>query len=175
MIDENRRVSIDIHYEISQHYFKEATYLQNWKFREWLSEMVDEEILYWMPIEENRMVKDRRPEPTPDDAAVYNDRYKHLKQRVEQFYTGQVWQEDPRSKIRYYVSNIEAFHTDVENEFAIRCNVLVLRHRRETQVYQHSFLKEDLLRKTGTGFKVVSRKLTIDARSVQDKNLFFFM
>ena len=51
MIDENRRVSIDIHYEISQHYFKEATYLQNWKFREWLSEMVDEEILYWMPIE----------------------------------------------------------------------------------------------------------------------------
>ena len=50
MIDESRRVSMDIHYEISQHYFKEATYLQNWKLREWLSEMVDEEILYWLSL-----------------------------------------------------------------------------------------------------------------------------
>jgi hypothetical protein len=35
--------------------------------------------------------------------------------------------------------------------------------------------REDRLRRDGTGFRVVTRKLMLDARVIQDKNLYFFV
>ena len=71
--------------------------------------MVADDIHLWMPVVEVRFLKDKRPEPTPDDAAIFNDRLADLTQRVERLYTGQVWMEDPPSKIRYFINNVQAF------------------------------------------------------------------
>ena len=100
---------LDVQSAIEMHYRAEVRMLQNGQYREWLTGMVAEDIHYWMPIYEQRLIRDRRPDPTPDDAAIYNDDYGELKQRVERLYTGTVWMEDPPSKIRYMVSNVEAF------------------------------------------------------------------
>ncbi len=175
MSEEMPRVQPDMLHAITQHYYTEARMLQDRLYREWLDQMVARDIHYWMPIYELRLARDKRPEPTPDDAAYYNDNYDELKGRVERLYTGMVWMEDPPSQIRYMISNIEAFHTAKGNEFKTYCNILVLRHRRQMEVYQHALGREDVLRLTDGKFQVARRKLNVDARVVQDKNLYFFI
>jgi 3-phenylpropionate/cinnamic acid dioxygenase small subunit len=169
-----RPVDRDTHHAICMHYSAEVHLLQERCHREWLDQMVAPDIEYWMPILELRLLRDRRPEPTMDDAAIFNDRYKDLQGRVERLYTGQVWMEDPPSRIRYFISNVEAFETGTVDEFHVRSNVLVIRHRRQTEITQHSLGRTDLLRLDGESFKVARRRLDLDARVVQDKNLYFF-
>lgn len=175
MIDEEKRVTAEVLHAITQHYYTEARWLQERRAREWLDQMVARDIHYWMPVFEQRLLRDKRPEPTPDDAAYYNDNYADLHGRVERLYTGLVWMEDPPSRIRYMISNVEAFHTGVENEFATHCNILVLRHRRQMEVYQHALGREDTLRLSDGRFQVARRKIIVDSRVVQDMNLYFFI
>lgn len=167
-------VSHDLHHAISSHYAAEARMLQQHQYREWFEQCVADDIHLWMPIHEVRKVKDRRPEPTPNDAAIYNDDHTELRSRVERLYTGQVWMEDPPSRIRYFITNIEAFEAGPD-EFEVFSNVLVHRNRRQLEVTVHTLGREDMLRRTADGFQVFRRKLTLDARVVQDKNLYFFV
>lgn len=166
-------VGPEIHYAIEAHYRAEVRNLQSGRYREWLKEMVAEDVHYWMPIWEQRFSKDKRPDPTPNDAAIYNDDYGELEQRVERLYTSMVWMEDPPSKIRYFITNVEAFDAG-NDEFEVFSNVLVYRNRRQHEVSVHTLAREDMLRKTATGFRVFKRKLLLDARVTQDKNLYFF-
>ncbi len=174
MSDEQQRVQPDLLHAITQHYYTEARMLQDRCYREWLDQMVARDIHYWMPIFEERLNRDKRPDPTPDDAAYYNDTYKDLTGRVERLYTGMVWMEDPPSRIRYMISNVEAFVTDRDDEFTVYSNILVVRNRRQLETGQHALGREDTLRLTDGKFQVARRKLTIDARVVQDMNLYFF-
>ncbi len=44
--------------------------------------------------------------------------------------------EDPPSRIRYFITNIEAFDIGCD-EFETDCNILAQRHRRQDEVVQH--------------------------------------
>ncbi|WP_048886453.1 aromatic-ring-hydroxylating dioxygenase subunit beta [Aurantiacibacter atlanticus] len=173
MTNQRQAVGMELHHAISSHYVMEARLLQDLQYREWFDTVIAEDIHYWMPIFEQRYVRDRRAEPTPNDAAIFNDNYEELSQRVDRLLTGQVWMEDPPSRIRYFVTNVEAYET-APDEFEVFSNVLVHRNRRQTEVYVHTLGREDKMRKTDEGFKVFSRKIIHDARVVQDKNLYFF-
>lgn len=175
MSEEQSRVPQEMLHAITQHYYTEARWLQERLYREWLDQMVARDIHYWAPIFEERLKKDKRPAPTPDDAAYYNDTYKDLQGRVERLYTGMVWMEDPPSRIRYMISNVEAFSTPNANEFVTYCNILVMRNRRQIEAAQHSLGRQDLLRLADGKFQVAKRKITVDARVVQDMNLYFFI
>lgn len=167
-------VSMELHHEISQFYYLESRTLQERRYPDWLEQFVAEDIHYWMPVYELRLARDKRPEPTPNDAAIFNDDYSELQQRVDRLETGQVWMEDPPSRIRYMITNIEAYQSDKANEFKVYCNLAVYRHRRQMEVTQHLIGREDTLRKTDSGLRIARRKLNIDARVTQDKNLYFF-
>ncbi len=167
-------VSMELHHEISQFYYREARTLQERRYVDWLEGFVAEDIHYWMPVYELRLIRDKRPEPTPNDAAIYNDDYGELKQRVDRLGTGQVWMEDPPSRIRYMISNIEAYAGEQADEFKVYCNLAVYRHRRQMEITEHHIGREDVLRKTKDGLRIARRKLNIDARVTQDKNLYFF-
>ena len=166
--------SMELHHAITQHYYREARMLQDCMYREWLAEMVAEDIHYWMPVREQRFIRDRRPPPTPADAAIFNDDHEMLHLRVERMNSGQVWMEDPPSRIRYIIANIEAFHGGNDDEFEVFCNFSVHRHRRQREHSIHTGGREDLLRRDGEGFRLARRKILLDARVVQDKNLYFF-
>ena len=174
MTEPRKIVGMELHHAIVTHYAAEARMLQNQQYREWFDTVMAEDIHYWMPVFEQRFQRDRRPEPTPRDAAIYNDDYAELRQRVDRLLTGQVWMEDPPSRIRYFVTNVEAYEI-ATGEFEVFSNVLVHRNRRQSEVYVHTLGREDKMRKTENGFKVFRRKLTLDARVVQDKNLYFFV
>ena len=173
-IRSNANVSHDVLHEIEQHYYLEARLLQNESYQYWLDNCVAKDVHYWLPVFEERLRRDKRPEPTPDDAAVFNDDYDMLKMRIERLGTGQVWMEDPPSRIRYLISNVEAYETEAAGEFAVYCNFAIHRHRRQNEHYVHIGGREDILRRSATGFVLARRKIILDARVVHDKNLYFF-
>jgi len=169
-----QQVDSSIFYEVQQHYHREFRTLQHENYEDWLHNYVSEDIHYWMPVLEQRLRKDKRRQPTPDDAAIFNEDYLELKQRIDRLNTGAVWMEDPPSRIRYFMTNLEVYTTDKQDELETFCNVMVIRNRRQVESSQHSIGREDLLKREGSGFRVLKRKLLIDARVTQDKNLYFF-
>jgi 3-phenylpropionate/cinnamic acid dioxygenase small subunit len=174
--DEARSVDLALHHEVEQFYFREARLHNQRLARQWLEQMVDPEIHYWLPILEDRYVKDARPAPTPDDPAIYNDDYAALGHRIERLETGLVWMEDPPARVRYFVANVEAFHTDAPDVLGVYCNVHIYRNRRQRDETHHFYGREDLLRRgTDGGLRLYRRKIVLDQRVVLDKNLYLFL
>jgi 3-phenylpropionate/cinnamic acid dioxygenase small subunit len=173
-IEAKERVSMQLHYDVSQHYFQEATLLQDREFSAWLETFVAKDIHYWMPVVERRYVKDRREEPSPNDMAIVNDNYDELKQRVDRLGTGTVWMENPPSSVRYLITNVQAFHTDNEDELVVLSNFVIVRNRSQLEHSEHVGCRRDVLRKVGDGFQLAFRKITLDARVTEDKNLYIF-
>lgn len=173
-LEAKERVSMQLHYDVSQHYFHEATLLQDREFSQWLETCVAKDVHYWMPVVERRYVKDKRLEPSPNDMAIFNDNYDELKQRVGRLGTGAVWMENPPSSVRYLITNVQAFHTDHVEELVVLSNFVIVRNRSQLEHSEHVGCRRDVLRKVGDGFQLVSRKITLDARVTEDKNLYIF-
>lgn len=163
-----------LHYEISKFYFREARLFSAGDYRGWLETMVDPEIHYWLPIFEERYRADRKPEPEflP---AIYDDNYDELDMRIRQLETHLARRTDPASRIRHMITNIEAFHADVTEEFDVLSNFLVCRNRREHEQIILVGGREDRLRKHGDSFRLVKRKIVIPQRVILDSDLYYMM
>jgi 3-phenylpropionate/cinnamic acid dioxygenase small subunit len=113
---------------------------------------------------------------TPDEPAIYNDGFKDLDNRIQRVETGLVWMEDPPLRLRYLLSNIEAYHTAEAQLIATFCNVHAYRNRRQREETSYMYGREDALRRGADGqLRLLRRKITLDQRVVLDKNLYFFL
>src|SRR4051794_10860790 len=95
---------------IEQFLKKEARLLNNRRYREWLG-LLTEAIRYWMPSRFNRMREgadeDWDIEKELDELGYFDEDKQSLTVRVERLYTGLAWGEDPPSRIRHLISNVE--------------------------------------------------------------------
>ncbi len=174
--DESRPVDLALYHEVAQFYYREARLQNGRQPRQWLESMVDLDVHYWLPILEDRFARDQRPAPTPDEPAVYNDNYRDLDNRIARLETGLVWMEDPPSRVRFLVSNIEAYQTAQADLTATYCNVHVYRNRRQREESHHFYGREDVLRRGADGqLRLLRRKIVLDQRVVLDKNLYLFL
>jgi 3-phenylpropionate/cinnamic acid dioxygenase small subunit len=155
--------------------FREARTLDEERFGDWL-QMLAPDIHYWLPIRENRFRKDRRPQPTPDNAAsVYNDKLEDLEHRVARFDSGMAWIEDPPARVRRLVTNIEAETTDKENELAVYSNILLYRNRRQDEEAWFVAARRDRLRDVNGQWLLAKRHIVFDQHVILDENLSVFL
>ena len=168
-----RMVSHNVLHEIEHFYYREARLFSGHRYREWLQTMVDESIHYWMPIFEDRLKNDRRPQPELLPA-VYDDDWEDLDDRIKRLETGLVWTENPPSRIRHLVTNVEAY--EVENgEIEAYSNFLVCRNR---LAHEETILvggREDRLTHRGEELRILKRKIVVPQRVVKDSNLYYFI
>jgi biphenyl 2,3-dioxygenase subunit beta len=126
-----------------------------------------------MPIFEDRLRNDRRPQPELLPA-VYDDDWEDLDDRIKRLETGLVWTEDPPSRIRHLVTNVEAY--DAENgEIEAYSNFLVCRNRLD---HEETILvggREDRLTRRGGELRIRKRKIVVPQRVVKDTNLYYFI
>lgn len=160
--------------EIEHFYYREARLFSDKRYRDWLKEMVDEEIHYWLPIFEDRYKADRRP-PPEFPPAVYDDNYADLDDRIARLDTNLVWMEDPPSRIRHLITNVEAYETDKPDEYETYSNFLVCRNRGEREERMLVGGRHDRLRRRDGRFKLLRREVIVPQRVVLDTNLYFFM
>jgi 3-phenylpropionate/cinnamic acid dioxygenase small subunit len=167
-------VAHEVFHEVEQFYFREARLFSEHRYREWLQSMVDEKIHYWMPIFEDRLKNDRRPMPELVPA-VYDDDYADLDDRIARLETGLVWTEDPPSRIRHLVTNVEAYDASGSGEIEAYSNFLVCRNRLEREETILIGGREDRLVRRGGELRILRRKIVVPQRVVQDTNLYYFI
>ena len=138
-----------------------------------LNDMVDRDIHYFLPIFEERLRADRRPPPEFPAAVVVVD--DDLDDRIGRLESNLVWMEDPPSRIRHLITNVEACTTDEDGEIETYSNFLVCRNRGEREERMLVGGRHDRLRSYGRQFKLVRREITISQRVVLDTNIYFFM
>ena len=168
-------VSLELHHEIEQFYFREARLLDDYALRDWLQTVVDPEIRYQVTNQEERFHRDRRP---AEGGVLYvnDDNYGVLEMRVRQFESGLQSMLDPLQRLRRFVSNVSAFHGEQAGEFTVHCNGLVMRHRRLYEAEQVVYARKDRLRRAEDGsLRVLARHVSLDERVLRNKNLMFFL
>jgi len=110
-------------------YIREAWLLDERKLKEWL-DLFTEDVLYFMPRRKNVPRREAHRELAPlGDLAILEEDRRYLEMRVARLDTGMAWAEDPPSRTRHLIGNLEA--VPLENgEVQARTAFLVYRSHR---------------------------------------------
>jgi 3-phenylpropionate/cinnamic acid dioxygenase small subunit len=160
--------------ELMQFYIREAWLLDERKLKEWLQLFTDD-VLYFMPRRKNVPRRESHRELTPQgDLAILEEDKRYLEMRVARLDSGMAWAEDPPSRTRHLIGNLEA--VPLENgEVEAKTAFLVYRSHLETDHQLLSGCREDVLRKVNGAWQVARRTILLDANVLLDKNLSVFL
>ncbi|MFV8382398.1 aromatic-ring-hydroxylating dioxygenase subunit beta [Corynebacterium hindlerae] len=171
------RVSAETYYDLQSFYFEEADLLDDGRYVDWL-EKFDKDLYYWAPTRTNRLRRQQALSIAgPEEAAFYDETYDSLAWRIRRFDSGMAWAEDPPSRTRHLITNLQAHHaTDAEGTEVIeaRTNFLVWRTRLERERDIFAGTRTDLLRVTDEGHKVFDRRILLDINVLPSKNISTF-
>ncbi len=169
--------------QVEQFLYREARLLDDRQLHQWL-ELLTDDIKYWMPIRSNRypanskaisiMDGSRYEEDDlskEDELALMDENKDSLQRRVDRLDTGMAWAEDPPSRTRHFVSNVEVQPGDREGELKVYSNFIMYRTRAETEQDFYVGRREDVLRRMGGDFKIAYRKVTLDQNVLLAKNV----
>jgi 3-phenylpropionate/cinnamic acid dioxygenase small subunit len=176
----------DIIREVEQFLYREARLLDTRRFHEWL-ELFTDDVRYWMASRSNRYPKsskaisildpDRYVEDDvgrEDELAILDETKATLAGRVARLDTGMAWAEDPPSRTRHMIANIEVEPGDAEGELRVYSNFIVYRSRAETEQDFYVGARQDVLRRVEGAWKIAHRKLILDQNVLLAKNVSIF-
>src|ERR1700751_6503409 len=138
-------INDDVAREVERFLYREARLLDERGFQEWL-ELLTDDLRYWMGSRTNRYPKSskaiaiRDPDRYVEDdmtkeaeLAILDETKQTLSQRVARLDTGMAWAEDPPSRTRHLITNIEVEPGDAASEVKVHSNFMVYRSRAETE------------------------------------------
>ena len=159
--------------ELMPFYIREAWLLDERKFKEWVDLFTDD-VLYFMPRRKNVPRREAHRELTPlGDLAILEEDKRYLQMRVARLDTGMAWAEDPPSRTRHLITNIEVTG-DAGAELTVHSNFMVYRSRAETEQDFYVGARQDLLRRVDGALRIARRKLTLDQNVLSAKNVSIF-
>ena len=172
--------------EVEQFLFREARLLDERRFHDWLALFTDD-IHYWMAGRTNRYPKiskaikildrDNYREddlPRENELAILDETLATLTGRVACMDTGMAWAEDPPSRTRHIVTNIEVEQGDTTGELNVFSNFLVYRNRAETEQDFYVGTRRDVLRRADGALKIARRRIILDQSVLLAKNVSIF-
>ena len=172
--------------EISRFLYAEARMLDERRFHDWL-ELFTEDIHYWMGARRNLYSKiskavnilDRdtyREDDLPraNELAILDETKATLSGRIACMDTGMAWAEEPPSRTRHMISNIEVEPGGDAAELKVFSNFLVYRNRAETEQDFYVGARRDVLRRMGDGLKIARRRIILDQSVILTKNVSIF-
>ena len=169
--------------EIEQFLYREARLLDDRKFHEWL-ELLTDDIRYWMPVRTNRYPVTSKAISILDgsryeegelskegELAIMDEDKDSLTRRVARLDTGMAWAEDPPSRTRHLVSNVEVEPGATAAELKVYSNFIMYRTRAETEQDFYVGCRQDVLRNVDGQWKVAYRKIVLDQTVLLAKNV----
>jgi 3-phenylpropionate/cinnamic acid dioxygenase small subunit len=176
----------DVLREVEQFLYREARLLDDRRFHEWLTLFTDD-VRYYMLGRSNRYPKSSKaiaildPEryvesdiAGEDELAILDEDKATLGARVARLDTGMAWAEDPPSRTRHMISNIEVEAGDGDDEIKVYSNFLAYRSRAETEEDFYVGARQDVLRRVGGEWKIARRRLVLDQNVLSAKNVSIF-
>ena len=175
-----------LHREIEQFLYREARLLDDRHFHDWL-ELFTDDVRYFMASRSNRYPRrskaisildpDRYVEDDigrEDELAILDETKESLTGRVARLDTGMAWAEDPPSRTRHMISNIEVEPGDGDAEVKVYSNFIVYRSRAESEEDFYVGARKDLLRRVGGEWKIARRHMVLDQNVLSAKNVSMF-
>ena len=137
--------------QIENFLYREARLMDEHAYDEWLALWTDD-ALYWVPSNDDDM------DPTRQVAIIY-DHLPQMQDRIERLKGGAAYSQDPKSRLRRVVSNIEIEQAE-NNEVIVYSNFNLTELRRGKQ---DTFAGRNIhrLRPDGDGLKMVSKKVLL--------------
>jgi 3-phenylpropionate/cinnamic acid dioxygenase small subunit len=176
----------DLIREVEQFLYREARLLDERRFHEWL-ELLTDDVHYWMPVRTSRYPKsskaiaildaaryEEEELAKADELAILDETKESLARRIARLDTGMAWAEDPPSRTRHIIANVEVEPGETEAELKVYSNFLVYRNRSETEQDFYVGARQDVLRKVDGGWKIARRKIILDQSVLLAKNVSIF-
>jgi 3-phenylpropionate/cinnamic acid dioxygenase small subunit len=176
----------DLVREVEQFLYREARLLDDRRFHEWLTLFTDD-VRYRMTGRSNRYPKSSKaiaildPERyveddlvREDELALLDETTESLSARVARLDSGMAWAEDPPSRTRHFVANVEVEAGDNDSEVTVYSNFLVYRSRAETEQDFYVGSRRDVLRRVAGAWKIAQRRLVLDQNVLTAKNISTF-
>ena len=110
--------------QIEAFLYREARLIDEHRYDEWLSLWTDDGI-YWVPCNEDDT------DPTRQVSIIYDDRVR-LGDRVERLKSGAAWAQEPKSRMRRLIANLE-IEDGAQGEVIVAANFLLVELRRHLQ------------------------------------------
>jgi 3-phenylpropionate/cinnamic acid dioxygenase small subunit len=149
--------------EIEQFLYMEAELLDERRFNEWI-DLIAEDIHYHMPLRRNVKFGEQARENSDSESEIswFDEGKATLAGRVRQINTGIHWCEEPFSRIRHIVSNVQVVDVNGD-EVHVRSRFFVYSNRLRDEVNLFVGKREDILRRDSeTGWKIARRKIILD-------------
>jgi 3-phenylpropionate/cinnamic acid dioxygenase small subunit len=166
--------------------YREVRLLDERRFEEWLDLLADD-LRYAMTMRSNRYPRESkaiaaldpdryagRNSEDEDDLAVFDETKDSLRGRIARLKTGMAWAEDPPSRTRHFLANIEIGPGDAAAELTVRANFIVYRSRGESEEDFYVGARRDALRRVDGGFLIARRRLVLDQNILSAKNISMF-
>jgi 3-phenylpropionate/cinnamic acid dioxygenase small subunit len=161
--------------EIEQFLYMEAELLDERRFSEWI-ELIADDIHYHMPQRRNVKFGEQVRENSDAESEIswFDEGKTTLAGRVRQINTGIHWCEEPFSRVRHIVSNVQVVDVNGDEVHA-RSRFFVYSNRLRDEVNMFVGKREDLLRRDAdTGWKIARRKIILDQNVLLAKVLTTF-
>jgi 3-phenylpropionate/cinnamic acid dioxygenase small subunit len=172
--------------EVERFLYREARLLDDRRFHEWLHLFTDD-VHYFMAGRSNRYPKSSKAiailDPAryvesdvtgDDELAILDEDKTTLAARIARLDTGMAWAEDPPSRTRHMISNVEVERGETEAEIKVYSTFLVYRSRAETEEDFYVGARQDVLRRVAGAWKIARRRLVLDQAVLAAKNVSIF-
>ncbi len=170
---EDMIVELHRQYEVERFYCREARLLDDRKFDDWL-ELFAAEATYWMPIRRTKSTKDIAQEFTPRGAvAFFDDDRNMLAARIKKLATGYSWSEDPPSRTRHLITNVEILSVN-GGDIETQTNFHLYRTRLNSEENAWIGHRRDTLRRVEGDLKIVARSIFLEETVLLSPNLSSF-
>ena len=156
--------------EIEKFLYREAELLDDRRYNDWI-ELIAEDIHYHMPVRRNVKFGEQHRENTDSASEIswFDEGKRTLAGRVRQINTGLHWAEEPFSRIRHLITNIQVGELDGD-EVPVRSNFYCWTNRLRDEVNMFVGTRQDVLRRdTDTGWKIAKRLILLDQNVLLSK------
>ena len=158
------------HYEVERFYYEEAALLDSHRYEDWLA-LFSDEAHYFMPIRRTRTQREMDKEFTkPGEMAFFDDSKILLAGRIAKLKTGRSWAEDPPSRTRHLITNIQVVKDDC-GRLEVESNFHVYRTRLNSEETSWIGSRHDVLRRVGGSFLIADRKIFLEQTVLLSRNL----
>ena len=152
--------------EVEAFLYREARLADENRYDEWTA-LWTEDAIYWVPSNLDDY------DPREHISIIYDDR-ERLQDRVDRLKSGAAWSQEPRSRVRRVVSNIEIEAPDENGEIAASSNFVLgdLRRGLQTVYFARQMHR---LRPTPQGLRLVYKKVMLLNSNEPIHNLSFIV
>jgi 3-phenylpropionate/cinnamic acid dioxygenase small subunit len=172
MVETTSLATLVRQHNLSQFYYREARLLDDRKFEDWV-ELFTDDARYLVPTRSNRSKRERAKEVSPAGAVFHvEDDKTYLRARVTRLESGMGWADEPSSRTRHLIGNIEVTgHADRSGELEVLSAFIVYRSRGEHDETTFAGQRADRLRPIGGDFKIARRVVLLEQSVVLSNGL----